>query len=142
MLDFKTETFRRQGKLPYLHRYFNVSAWYKNQLQDLDNPSVGRIHNSLIDALNVNNHLPKYIVVIPDRDVLDSVNIWDYGARKEINEHICWLLKRISRSLMSRREDLIKKCPGSVDDLNPTRVVWIKMLTRPMTSDPELDKVW
>ena len=51
------------------------------------------------------------------------------------------MIKQISRALLTHREDLKDKNLGAVmADL--TRVVWVQMLTRPITKDHELKKTW
>ena len=47
----------------------------------------------------------------------------------------------MSQLLLEQCQDLKKKRPGSVHT-TPTRVLWVKMLTRPMSDNPVLSRVW
>ena len=49
--------------------------------------------NALIEALNKGRRLPQFLVVILDRDVIEDVDIYDYGAAKEILFTVKWLAK-------------------------------------------------
>ena len=48
---------------------------------------------------------------------------------------------QIGRNLTARREDLKDKHLGAVDS-SVTRVIWVRMLARPLSDDPELSKIW
>ena len=111
-----------------------------NPLSDV-RPTTARIQNSLVEVLNQKIFLPKYVLVVPDIDILKSLNAWGPGAREKIEIHLNWLIDEIVKLLIARREDLKDKHPGAVTaDL--TRVVWVTMLTRPFTEDQELKKIW
>ena len=54
--------------LPYIFRYFNVCGLHVSTGSGVK--SAARLINPLVHALNEEPHLPKYVVVIPDKDVL------------------------------------------------------------------------
>ena len=81
-----SESRNKPGQgIPYLHTQYNFTAWYTNPLSDVE-PTVVHIFNALAEVLNDKKqfHLPKYLIVIPDRDILDSLNIWDYSVKASI----------------------------------------------------------
>ena len=126
-------------KPPYCYEFYNISAWFQTSL--VATPVIARITNSLIEALNDTIYLPKYVIIIIDKDLVQDEENKGFGAKKAIEDHLFWVVKQISRALLTRREDLKQKCPGAVTaDL--TRVVWIKMLTRPITRDASLKRIW
>ena len=128
--------------LPYIYDRYNVEAYYTNPLSDVK-PTIARMYNSLIKALNTHDHLPRYVVVIPDLDIVQSVNDqhFDCGAVDMIEDNINWLLKQIARILLARCDQLRNKKAGVVPDELP-RVLWVKMLARPHTNDATLKKIW
>ena len=135
----KSEAMIQHERPPYCYEFYNVSAWYQTPLSTT--PVIARISNSLIETLNENTYLPKYVIVIPDKDVIESQSKRDFGAKNAIEEHLSWLVKQVSKSLLTRHEDLKNRNPGTVT-AELTRVIWVKMLTRPITEDTVLKKVW
>ena len=75
----KTESTTRHKRPPYLYEIYNVSAWYQNPLSDV-RPTVARLFNSLVEALNKKSHLPRYVIFIIDKDVLESIDTWGFGT--------------------------------------------------------------
>ena len=138
----KSEASIRCKDPPYLYKFCNLSAYYQNPLSDVET-AIGRIHNSLVEALNNHIYLPKYVIIIPDKDILESITkyIWSFGVTDYIEEHLTWLLTNISKCLLARRDDLKFKNPGSITaDL--TRVIWVPMLKCPITDDRKLQCTW
>ena len=124
------------GMEPYMYANYSLSTWYKSELVSV-HPSIVRIYNSLIEALNTEPfHLPKYILVIPDVDVIESLKFYDFQAWELIHQNLHWLNNNIFKSLTHHRNDLKNKRIGSVSDL-PT-VIYVKMLARPRTDDETL----
>ena len=102
---------------------------------------IARITNSLIKALNSSVHLPQCVIMILDKDIIEALDNKGYGAKSSIEDCLYWVIKQISRALLTRCEDLKAKSPGSVTP-ELTRVIWVKMLTRPFSEDITLKKIW
>ena len=117
-----------------------MSAWFYRQIPS-PVPIIGKIQNAFIAAMNDNHLLPRFVVVILDKDLIVDVDIFDCGAQDIIYDNVDWLLKQIAKGLLTRRKDLKSKNIGAVDS-EPTRVIWVKMLTRPVTSDQKLARIW
>ena len=96
------------------HGQYNTFSYLNYEVRayltsyDHNNKSaLGRIRNSIINALNEHATLPKLMVVVQDDDILKSLpNIEYRAAAQQIVE---WLLREISRSLESYKEYLPKK---------------------------------
>ena len=87
--------------------------------------------------------MPKYIVVMADQDILESIMKIDHSEEKgnSIEDNINWIIGEFAKLLITRREDLKSKNPGSVTaDL--TRLIWVKMLARPDSKIEELEEIW
>ena len=96
-----------------MYNNFNISAWHiQLNSHSLKIPAIARIQNALIAALNEYPHLPKYIIVIPDKDILQlieqEVDI-DNGIKKAIFDNLCWLMLQFGRNLVARCDDLGNK---------------------------------
>ena len=96
------------------------------------NPLVS-IVNCFAEALNRFHLLPRFVVIIPDQDIIRAINYFDYRISKIIQRCIEWMVKELDRFIAARKDELTKKQPGAVVNLEP-KVIWLKMLDRPGTS--------
>ena len=70
-----------------------------NPLSDTE-PVIARLYNSMIKALNDQAYLPKYIIFIPDKDIVELLEVFvDGTAGKILEDNIHWLVKNVSRAL-------------------------------------------
>ena len=53
---------------PYIHENFNVHTRYA----DLVIKGIARLLNPLVEILNFQHRLPKYIIVVPDKDLIST----------------------------------------------------------------------
>ena len=123
----------------YLYENFNICAWYVKQITTV--PVIGKIQNALVAALNDFPHLPKYIFIVPDKDIIQDIGHYDDGVKKAMFDNLNWLTKQIGRCITQHREELKKCKPGSVAAEVP-RVIWVSMLARPISDDPFFTKIW
>ena len=77
----KSEAAVNRDCLPYLYDNFNITAWYVKQVKTTI-PTVGKIQNALVAAFNEYPHLPCYIFIIPDKDIITSIKTYDNGVKK------------------------------------------------------------
>ena len=104
-------------------------------------PVIIRLFNALVKALNSSPYLPDAIVMIVDKDIIESINRFDYGIRDIIELNIHWLIKQMARAIIGCRESLKKIRPG-VAPVELPRIVWLLMLARPFTSDQYFRNIW
>ena len=127
------------NSMPFLYEHFNFEMFFTNPLSPT-RPVMVRILNALIRALNKHEHLPQYIIVIPDIDILTSLKLYDFGVTNLIDTNLTWLLKQLSRVVITRRENLKQKQMGAAASYLPISV-WVKMLQRPYVRDPKLGPI-
>ena len=118
----------------FIHDNYHVSDWYLTRTSSIE-PVIVRIFNALIEALNNNHHLPKDVVLIPDKDILESLHYFDFNIRQLIDDNINWFVRNMGRQLVWRWDDLKHKRIGSVTVEAP-RIIWVKMLQQPRTDVP------
>ena len=87
----KAEKSRGDKDKMYLLQYYNVKTGYKRLSIGVRRASA-RILNSLIDLLNEEHKLPRFLVVIVDKDLIADTDIFDGYASKMINDMIHWLV--------------------------------------------------
>ena len=93
-----------------------------------------RVNNALIDELNNeehNYHLPKFIIITLDKDVIESAKVFDYGVSRTPEDTLKWLLIKINPAIEERKENLLKLRLGSVTSVTEPRLIWVTMVTRP-----------
>ena len=139
LVNMKTTAKIKNATPPYLHEMYNVTGAFTNPLSPIQ-PTIARMFNALVGALNDTHHLPKYIVVIPDMDILSTIDYYDHGVKELIEDNVRWLLKNMAKAVLRRYEDLHTKRPGSFLEL--PKFIWLKMLARPITDIIELKHVW
>ena len=117
----------------YLYDYFNVIPLYQKILCNIRSAEA-RMINALISMLNSRDHLPMYLIVIPDRDLLSWYGHPGYGISRIIQKNLNHMISDIEKILRTHREDLMQKRPGAAGD--KTTIIWVKMIKRPIVSMP------
>ena len=118
---------------PYLFDYYNINAFMSGTISSvIQNPMVKMV-NCIVEAINHFQLLPRFIIIIPDQDVVAAIKYYDYGISKIIQRCMEWMVREVDRMISTRKEDLWDKRPGAICPLEP-KVVWIKMLEKPAQS--------
>ena len=133
VMSFKVmrcEAIVQQKHSPYLFTQFNVDSFYPNPL--CNTLILARVLNALACALKESHHLPKYVIIILDKNLVHSAGVFDYGAENTFLQLITWLLKEFNLMINTRCEDLRSKKPGAIANFGEPKLVWIKMLNRPI----------
>ena len=114
--------------LPFFFEYYNLSAYYKTS--DVRTPVLARINNALVEAMNKEIKLPRYILIIPDKDILEDAKFDNYKVIELMEQIVRYLANEMYGNIETRKEDLYCKKAGSLLPAEP-RIVWVKMLVRP-----------
>ena len=99
---------------PYIQSYYNLDPLYKS-LSDV--PSMlGRLVNALVDRMNDRKrpHLPRYIVIMLDKDLIVDAKTYDYGACDTFETTVQWLLHNIVHAVDTRKSDLHLRRSGAL----------------------------
>ena len=73
--EWRRRTRAAKSKQPYLYDYYNVFGYY--MLRSSGNRrAIGRVLNSLIVGLNTRHQLPRLIILMLDKDVIEDVGIY------------------------------------------------------------------
>ena len=94
------------------------------------------IINQVVKALNEigqNKRMPRFIIVIPDRDILRYINYLGFGISHLIGTCLESIIRKINNHIESRKDNLRKKKPGALR-ANEPKVIWTKTFTRPNMS--------
>ena len=100
--------------------------------------------NALIEALNGKIKLPKYIIIILDKDILEGIlpRLFDHGLKELLRDSIEWVMKTMSKILADRKEDLRSKKAGALNTSAEPRLVWTTILPRPHNLHSSVEPVF
>ena len=91
--------------------------------------------------MNSRKRLPKYIVLLLDKDFIINNNYYNYGASQVFESLLHWLAKQIHIKLCQQKLDLFNKKPGALL-IEDTKVIWVKMIKRPYGCMQEFDRIF
>ena len=100
-----SESVVKRRRRPYIYEMYNIQALYNSNNFQYEKAAVGRMVNSMIKGLNAAAYLPKYILFVPDLDIITSANFYAFGNGIVLEAAVHWMVKEIKRLLMARREN-------------------------------------
>ena len=123
------EKDKKDEPQPYLVERFNIKGKYKNL--GSEKFATTRMLNALTEALNDKNFkLPKYIIVIADKDILNDFQFDKYDSEKnliqDIRQTTIW---KINSIIKRKKLDLYEKKPGAVSPCK-TQLIFVRMIRR------------
>ena len=80
---------------PYIHEQFNVLAYYRQFTTGIRR-CAAQIINSLIEALNECDHLLRYLIIVPDKDLISDIDVFEFRVSKVVSDVVQWMLKEIN----------------------------------------------
>ena len=120
----------RQNKSQlFIYDHFNVKPYYPSQMPAIRNP-FARIFNQLVKALNGEECLPKIIVMLPEKVLIEYINFFGFGISSILDSTIGWLVTQCNRIINTRFQKLAEFQLGCVCEGEP-RLIWIKIINSP-----------
>ena len=131
---------------PFLHEYYNVQFYYQLLLSNIKSFEA-RIVNSLIDAHNEKTNkfrLPKYILIIPDKDIIESAlsRITGFSIKSIMRESTEYITKEFTKIIVRRKDDLKSKRGGVIASSAEPRLIWVTIIKRPFNTHPSKHQVY
>ena len=116
--------------VPYLFEFYNVLKFDKLASNGIKSVLVSLI-NSLINAINERACLPRYIVFILDKDILEEINVWapEAAMYKALSSTLNWIMRQVSIITRRWKMEITERNPGAVFGSDP-KVIFTKMLRR------------
>ena len=127
-------------ELPYLYDYYNVYGYCQKATTGVRRV-IARTLNSVISGLNNRPQLPRFLIIMLDKDLLKDINIHENEEWEDIaKENLKWLTGQIDMHIRCKRLELLDKRPGAVYASDP-KIIYVKMLRRPdtFTQESQLD---
>ena len=124
------EAIKNEKPRPFTFDNYNVKYYWKS-FTSSGNPSpAGCTVNSLIDGINGNPHLPKYIIVITDTDLLKRMTYFKFGASLVIGKALGSWLGKLMDAVNDRFKVLKKIRSGAVVEGEP-KFIFMGIIERP-----------
>ena len=115
-----------------MYNCYNVIPFYTGASGPLKDTMM-RLINSLTEAFNRKEKLPRYIFFVIDKDIVEAVmSDDDYKITDAIEMAFRWLARQCERFISARRENLVNERRGAV--VFEPKICWFKMLQRPFIS--------
>ena len=112
----------------YIYDYFNVRCFTSKPLSN-NRSVIAHTVNCLIKALNECKKIPRFILIVPDWDILLGLQYFSYGIEEFVQKIIGWMDDKIKSAIEEKKDQFFKMKPGSITTTEP-KLVWVKMLRR------------
>ena len=116
--------------IPYMYDYYSITYLTEHQPTYNNNNTLARIVNTLAKGLNEQPRVPRFILVIPDIDILRFINHFGFGVSQIIGKCLNCLIKNIDIIIESCKDDLRCRKPGALHSSEP-KLVWMKIFEQP-----------
>ena len=89
LFEMRTAALLKNQQPPYIYDMYNVFAYVPSRNIGAKR-SIARIFNALAEGLNNRIRLPRFLLVIIDCDIIEDINLFDYGASSAIFKEVEW----------------------------------------------------
>ena len=107
----------------YVKTRFDIFAFCNGSLsKDLKNRNViSRVRNNLVEAINLQTILPKYLIIVLENDLIKAANHYTDGFTDIMNSWISWLANKFHRIISAHKE----KLPTKARKFKYPHIFWI-----------------
>ena len=81
------------------------------------------MRNSLVHLINKYAYLPKFIVVIPEADIIADIGYTDYGVSTAYGKALDWIMNEMKKIILAFKD----KLPDKAKIVDEPHVMWIQM---------------
>ena len=114
----------------YIHSQYNIIPSY-GDFNSKGN-TLAILLNALIEAINTSTHLPRLLVLLPDKRVIKLAEGADLDGNLVpiLEKFISWLVTQCNRAVQFKKEELRGKHEGAIEQLNP-KLIWVAITEVP-----------
>ena len=126
--EIQEELLKRRNKEPqlYLHEYYNVKSFYELSKNGIQYRAT-RIVNAVVDAVNQTHRLPHFLIIMPDKDILAELDVFNYQVETILRQYVLWMVKQISMVIRRKKAELLDKKPGAIYAGDPV-LIFVRMI--------------
>ena len=122
----------------FLFSNFNVRTYYSN----LATRGLNRIIYPFVEALNARHHLPQYVILVPDKDMISKLKSYQFNTSLTMGKALSYLIGKMDSLLNRRRHDLADKRLSALAPDDHPIIVWVRMLKRPFIEGAEAAQIF
>ena len=123
-----------------MYDYYNITCLTEHKPVYNNNNTLARIINTLAKGLNEQPRMPRFILVVPDMDILRFINHFGFSVSQIIGKCLNWLIKNIDIIIESRKDDLRCRKPGALHS-SELKLVWMKLFQHPNMKENQFRQV-
>ena len=90
---------------PFLLQQYNIKSWYSSGTS-LTRMLEARVYNQLVNAINEEDYLPHYLIIMLDKDLIEDIHFEGFGCRVLFQDSLYWLASEIQAAFNLRKNDL------------------------------------
>ena len=130
LAQMKNTAKLKKKPAPYVYDYYNVKCFTTNLLS-LTHTILARLVNCVTKGLNDTNKLPRFMVIMPDGNIIEFLNEFGDSMVLIVENALDWIIHHIEHAVTCKKEELFKRKPGAVASTSEPKIVWVKMINRP-----------
>ena len=137
ILASKAKAMVDKKPLPYLFNHYNLIPCYPTGM-NLARSAICRMLNEFIANINEKDFLPRYVIIIPGKDIIESSRQAGFGCKVVFKKTLFWLMQQMETVLSLRKEDIKGKKQGALfaAEYFP-KIVWMTMSIRPFIKNTD-----
>ena len=115
--------FKKNNNIGYCRENFDITGFFTNKFVSHDQNAISRLRNTFAAAIKDKVYLPKYVVIVPDDNILRYVNI----AKLDYNSVSMGRLLNSIMSQFTKYVDIQKEhLPKKAWKVNYPQFIWIE----------------
>ena len=125
--DHQNNLVKKERPRLFLTKQFNIHAFYPG----LAVRGISRLLYPLAEAMKNRHKLPKYIIVMPDKDLICELGPKKFNTSIGMQTTLHYIMKELDIAVNRRRTDIADKKEGALPPPNFPTIIWVRMLKRP-----------
>ena len=93
------EHYKKQRKQAYLKDHFDITAVVNGKFTSTNPSTIGRLSNALVSMINKQELLPKYVIIVPDDDIIKSLKHRNYGISSTLGHLVDTVMTNFDKAV-------------------------------------------
>ena len=123
----KRKNKEKPTSLPYLEHFYNVQGFYPLRA-DVNTNGTARILNAVLDALNTEERLPRFLILALDKDIISDFKKLNTSMIKGFSAVVNFLMQQIEIFIRRKKSQICEKKPGAIGAESDPTVIYIDMI--------------
>ena len=125
----KEKAADNKSPMPYMYDFYNV-IFHKENITSLNENVLLHYINAITHGLNNEKKLPRIILIIPDGDILQFINHFNFGISYILGSLLSWLINQIDTAIDCKKSEFRKEQPSIISSNEP-KVISVKIHNHP-----------